>query len=293
MKKLFFCFSLIFFSFSQLAAQTYVPFPTAQDSVAWKMVSGSWNSHQESYEYFSEDTIINAYTYSKIYKGNSLFVDDSNSLISLIREENKRIYTRGLFNNTEYLLYDFSLQLGDTLFLNISNSDTLILFSIDSIELDNNTFRKQFQFFGFNEFSSDTFFHVEGLGNLEYGYTSPLGREMIDFYIETSCIFSSNEVFYKKFNVETEDCYKLENSTSIEEIDNNEFLIFPNPTQNILHFEKELRNTKVMIFSLSGQKMFEAKDFSVERLDVSFLEKGVYYLKLEGEINGYFKLMKN
>lgn len=115
MKKIM--ISLLFFlSVLTLYGQNsnYVPFPTS--NAKWVTVFENCFTTPTSIYSVSEisenDTIINGINYSMIYTD-----VDTGSTWCAFREENKRIYF--LFpdrNNEEILLYDFNLEVGDTMF---------------------------------------------------------------------------------------------------------------------------------------------------------------------------------
>ncbi len=73
---------------------------------------------------------------------------------------------------------------------------------------------------------------------------------------------------------------------------------FPNPTGNKLGFSKNIPNQifKLSILNLLGQKLFINENFKMEEeveVDVSFLPKGIYYLKIENETRQkVFKVLK-
>ena len=85
---------------------------------------------------------------------------------------------------------------------------------------------------------------------------------------------------------------KLENPISVQELNSDDLIIYPNPTNNLISFSEKISNSRLSILNLTGQIVFEEKDFSGTQLDISFLEKGIYFLKLEGELSGFIRLVK-
>ncbi len=77
---------------------------------------------------------------------------------------------------------------------------------------------------------------------------------------------------------------------SVREIDENNFSVYPNPVKEIL----EIRNQKsdfeqpVMVFDLAGRKIFEQK-LSQNRIDVSELTNGIYFLKIGSAVKKFVK----
>lgn len=286
---------LLFLSISiqELNAQTYVSFPTAQDSVAWKMTEWSWGRKFESYTYISDDTIIDGKTYSKVYTGNFLFENDSNRLTYLIREENKQIFSKSLNTNNEYLLYDFTLNVNDTMVIDTTGIlQRAVVTNIDSMQLEDGIFRKRFHLTPLN-IMYDPVLHVEGFGSLGNGFSLPFGLGgIVDYGISTNCIFSSSELFYKRQNAVNEDCLELIIEVGIEEVDGYGLNVFPNPANEFIYFSEKIAKSNIAIYSLLGQKVFELLDFSGTQLDISSFKKGIYFLKIEGVEKGFVKIVK-
>lgn len=294
LKSIFYIIVFIFTCPQVLKSQTYVPFPTAQDSVSWKMTEWSWGNKFESFLYFSEDTLINGKNYSKVYTGNYLFKDESNQLSYLIREENKQIYSRSISSGNESLWYDFSLNVSDTLIIDTAGYlKKAVVTEIDSIEFEDNIFRKRFLLSPLDNVMYPPVYHVEGVGNTGTGFFHPFGLGgIVDYGIATSCIFSPNTLFYKRQDATNEDCYVLIKETDINDIDGNELNVFPNPTNNFLNFSENILESSIEIYSLAGQKVFEEFYFSGKQIDISSLEKGIYFLKMKGSVNGFVKIVK-
>ncbi len=78
-----------------------------------------------------------------------------------------------------------------------------------------------------------------------------------------------------------------EDPASVIEINKNEFSIYPNPVNDLLHFISESEITNIRIISTSGQVLNEGK-FNI--LDVSNLTSGIYYAEIES--NGYKSIRK-
>ncbi len=86
-----------------------------------------------------------------------------------------------------------------------------------------------------------------------------------------------------------EDCYGM--SVPEQEIDNSWIKIFPNPNPGQFTLELQLRSPSkalsVQLYDLAGKLMFESKvlpDGNQFRkdLDVSHLQKGVYFIRITG-----------
>ena len=95
------------------AAQDYCPF--VEEGKSWRIVRISASSQSPaaylSYK-MAGDTIIEGKTWKKVYEGTNL-----ERYWILVREENKRVYFRPYVGaQTDALLYDFNVKVGDSLF---------------------------------------------------------------------------------------------------------------------------------------------------------------------------------
>ncbi len=100
----------IIINFSFLKAQTYMHF--IKEGKTWTELASpsvypmfSINTYK-----MQGDTLINGILYKKVVQNNINYA-------YLLREDtiSKRVYCKGDWGNYEYLLYDFNLQVGDTL----------------------------------------------------------------------------------------------------------------------------------------------------------------------------------
>ena len=93
------------------------------------------------------------------------------------------------------------------------------------------------------------------------------------------------------FNLEIKD------HSGINENNNNVIKLSPNPVSDILNVKLPILNTNnvnIKIFNLTGNKLLTEKSNSnTFNIDLSFLEKGVYFIKIEtGRINYIGKIIK-
>jgi len=85
--------------------------------------------------------------------------------------------------------------------------------------------------------------------------------------------------------------YKIiDAALSNNEIDSNTLNYFPNPFQDYIQINSD-RPINIELYDLSGRKLREFKNYNIEILDLSFLSKGTYILKVDGYL--VKKLIKN
>jgi len=72
---------------------------------------------------------------------------------------------------------------------------------------------------------------------------------------------------------------------SSNEVKNNRLKIYPNPTSGVLFFENSSDFDRIILFSISGQKILESTNLT--NLDLSTVKNGIYIIRAEG-INGTY-----
>ena len=85
--------------------------------------------------------------------------------------------------------------------------------------------------------------------------------------------------------------YKIiDAALSNNEIDSNTLNYFPNPFQDYIQINSD-RTINIELYDLSGRKLREFKNYNQEILDLGFLNKGTYIIKVDGYL--VKKLIKN
>ena len=116
----------------------------SEDAHWTNITTDRWDSSYVKIDNFNikGDTTVNAHEYLKVYLNNELYA-------GLREDEDHKVYAHFFLLDTqqykqEYLLYDFSWQLGDTLSYEPVWADTLmhayVIDSLDSIKLDDQSY---------------------------------------------------------------------------------------------------------------------------------------------------------
>lgn len=314
MKKL----SLLLLMFTFLAnvnAQDYIPFPkdTAQWSVRsiyappYPYTSSTTTAHQN----LKGDTIINGLKYSKVYQ--TYYSEDYNApnqlLKCFIREDTaKKVFVKYPENSTEFIdttefvLYDFGLNVGDTFTTKMLNMNgnieplNFIMVSIDSIST-NNGFRRAYHF-SFVTCFDPAFYFIEGIGwNVGLFYNEMLK----DCGLWGTAIDYELLCFQTNFNyiLGGTNCHQV---TGIEEVENMEEFIsaMPLPAKDQVTFRYKLpKNTKnafLNIYDIMGRVISNNSiDTEKEELVISTAElnNGIYFfgLSLNGKLGAVKKMI--
>ena len=239
---------------------------------------------------FSEDTIIGGENYKRIFKStdSSLWTH-----IGFVREDSlKRIYFRDTLNS-EGLVYDFDVNIGDT--INFYNPfkpyylyDSLILVdSIYQVNIDG-TLRNAIDIV----VSGDPFSYaretwIEGIGNtfgiLEGGYVL---AGIVGYDFRLLCFYENGTLLYQ--NPLYPYCYYPTNTNDyLDNKTKKEFIIYPNPAYNKIYVEcdTKLENIYLEIYNIWGQIEKKLKiNNEVIYLDES-LKDGLYFCILKDESN--------
>jgi hypothetical protein len=249
---------MLFSAVSYLHAQDYIPFPTSDAYWNEYRFYQGWCDAPDycKVTYFIEgDTIIDSLLYKKIYCANP----DWTSYIGAMRENDKKIYYwRGGCPN-HVLLYDFNLNVGDSISYPTELCDTSWVYyhkvtSIDSVLLQDMTYRRRINLYG-------TWSWIEGMGT-----TSGL---FYPYYWGIACICSTHLVcFYHNGNLvyldeTTMPCFNLTVSQPEFSGKNQGFDTYPNPFTTSTTIEYELYticNIQYTVYNMMGEMVFYSQE---------------------------------
>jgi hypothetical protein len=243
----------------------------------------------EVHNYYTDgDTTLNSLVYKKIYRkgqgyyswnstppagcsGSFYYIDTVPSCF--LRSADKKIYFRQPNDTSEYLLYDFNLEVGDTLPLTFNNYESEITVAeIDSIDTPFG-FLKRFKLAG-NTWAE---YLIEGIGHSK-GLIEPLNVPLECGY-ELVC-FSLNDAAYYPSNGPT-----CNINVGITKFDNDiSHALFPNPFSDYttVQFSSTIKNADLNIYNYSGQKIRTIHIVSGENVKIyrENLSTGLYFYEV-------------
>ncbi len=284
-------------------AQTYHPFPTK--NTIWTQMSPnpSYFEHDifHIYALKDNDTTINGKLYHKLYNSeDSIFTEKE--LCGGIREENKKVYFYALDSlpypreqtipGTEYLLYDFSLKIGDMI---TSDHFRLIapisVSNIDSI-LIGTEYRKSITFDDVQEMT-----WVEGIGSLR-GIITVTAPSLASGGSKNNliCFRQNNEILYH--NKGYDNCFYKNDYNSVE-VSNfaKAIILAPNPVSATCKLSYSACYYQLQIVSLFGivVREYNVTGQTSTIVDRNGLPSGIYFIKLigHGEVNATIKAIFN
>ena len=239
---------------------------------------------------------VDSFFYSGFYFHELLFSKDMsspwNSTGKYFRQEGSKVFK--LTGDTLKLLYDFSLNIGDTLVpFNDGIYDKREVVEVGSIMLLDNIPRKYLSITCGSQSGGDTTKWIEGIGDIDRFLWSDSFCSNFDDggYNELLCFSSDGQTVYMRPG--NESCY----SNSIESINPSVFEVFPNPCTNFIFAESKSESNPecISIYDVYGNLAIRFKEpVRNQNLDVSILPQGYYFGIIQTKHNTIysFKLIK-
>jgi hypothetical protein len=274
MRKVLFLF--LFFKATFIFSQINYHFPTS--NTTWFETFNNQYGQNSYYTYFmlNSDTVINGKVSHNLFTQN--YLNDSVK-IGCIREDSlTKVFFYDYSSNYEFLLYDFSKSIGDTIFYGTNSLiipfdylyNYVIITNIDTVLIGTNYRRRFYTNAGYQEV------WIEGIGSYR-SLLSPITQPFTCL-----CSWSLNCI------MENDSLYCL--PQTLVSIDNNSDIpkykveIFPNPTNSaiVISLDKYCESINVEVYNLQG-KLITKKDYSNCKnipFNLADSEHGVYFLKL-------------
>jgi hypothetical protein len=262
---------LLFSILVKSQSSIYHPFPTTTAHWVYQYFN---DNHQATGWYGSYsitgDTIISGKTYKKISGCDGVnYACNSGG----IRDSNKVIYFRPDTSINEYVLYDFNLQLGDTLFHPfggaVCSNDTVIVWNIDSVLCSDDYHRKLYL--------SSYATWMEGIGSDAY-LLRPTDILCVSGNDILECMITDSGFSYPSG---IGSCIAAVSTNPISEI---LISISPIPSNERIEIKSSVHYSELRVFNLFGQEQFVSKTSAVaETFDISFLSKGIYFFQFQFE----------
>jgi len=208
-------------------------------------------------------------------------VSNTYGLGTFLREDTilKKVYINEPYDTPhDQLLYDFSLQVGDTLQSFYNGNYTLVLTSIDTVTLNNGDgTRKRFSF-NHNPLVN----YIEGIGGSQGLFNPIFITENMGGYF---CINDNGT------NIWGDQCsYFFVGTDNLPLVER--FSITPNPAHSYftVHLGKPIKNANLQLFNLSGQLLISTPITESEtKIMVDCFSQGLYLTQLtsnEGIVKG-------
>lgn len=286
--KTLFSFLIILTLTLSVKSQNYFPIPSDSTS-EWRVLridADGFCFHNRDFKYFfSGDTIINTLVYHKLYQsgyyqeaengqpvpGCDGYYVFENVYVGGIRNENGRVYFHDF---SEHLIYDFTLEVGDSVNTSIAATGTQIL-SIDSVLVGEN-YRKRFNVY--NPLGSSDWI-IEGLGH-EKGLIEPMFTPLY-FDSELYC-YAENSVPIFPIGSNCDLTVKVPDDAEEDLI----LKLSPNPTSKMINISLRGKQESVInlkIINLAGSVIMD-KPWNIQSgmneisVDLSNLAPGLFFV---------------
>ncbi len=259
--------------------QDYIPFPTSD--VTWctgEYFSIGWPQDTTYYYYKTNgDTIINDKSYT------ILEMPDRDQY-GFFRDDNEKVYFKYAEDIPEFVLYDFTLNAGDTVLLPNTFDGQLMFYDgyvdyCDSLLIGNKYHRR------INITSWIGLEIIEGIGAQQGLLYCEL--PWVDWYGFLECFSLKDTIFHTdgSGSFETGNCWE---TVEIEETHTNSLKIYPNPACDVLNI-CGIGNYRIELYSLGGERILTTDNQAV---DLDRLKPGIYLLRILSTNDGFTKCEK-
>ncbi len=272
MKKIIWLVFVICFCSSQIDAQSYLSIP---DSAA------RWINYGYSFSFSGGNFSINNTFGSKYYtdgsdtiiNGQNYFgVKESAYYIGSLRNSSGKVYYVPRDSTNEYLLYDFTVQVGDTLhnvFTSYGIVQDLLVTDVTTDSIGG-VLRRVIHFNGVS--------WIEGIGCSQGLFAEPF-LNVSNVYFTLMCFSVGDTSHYP--SADTAPCDFSINLGLKQSSKNNEFQIFPNPANDFLFVSNSLKRVKsIAIYNSIGVQIITIKNLGNDlyKIPIQDLSIGLYYI---------------
>lgn len=241
-------------------------------------IGDAWSSYSTKIFKYEGDTLIDTMIFRKMYSANDSSSNAYWEYRGAVREWEGKVYgcTRGRYN--EGLLYDFTLNTGDTAYVINEYCEEpfeVVCTATDSTAINGN-YRKTFSFtFPYGQW-------IEGIGSLAgplfFGYDLCI----TDVFSDLLCFYNAENLLY--LNPDAGSCY--ETNVGVAQVSERDiFSIYPNPAATRISLRTgQLTGTDTRIELINAQGSVAGSFLSNPAyIDVSDLPDGIYLIRLATE----------
>ncbi len=288
MKILFLSAVFTLLTFITVKAQPYIPF--IENYKVWSVanilyyfpIPGHRTITTNSFQFMNDTTSWNGKTYEILYGTNSdpELGNWNEDFWYGYREENMKVYKSEIYSEVEELFYDFSLTVGDSVYVDsvYYTSSYAHVISVDSIMVGS-SFRKRIHF------DDPPEVWVEGIGSLQSPF-NPI-RWCMQYGAETLLLCVSDTTGNLYTNPEYNSCYLDTTMTRIKEYSSGgKVIIKSNPMR-----ESAVINTGSTTDEFTGFNLYNSAGLLVQQEKIQNVEftlyrnnlpAGIYLLQLLG-----------
>lgn len=273
MKKVLLFSWLLLTVFTNGQSTTYHPFP--EGNATWnysyfqQFMAMPPNDYElATYSYtFTGDTIINNLTYHKLSTPFAKPHVTGSGYRAAIRQDivGKKVFVIPATETSEKILYDFTMQVGDTIKGNPYYLSRDTVQSIDSV-LIGTTFRKRWLF-------HNNYYIIEGIGSTcELLAIVPVSYADGPEY-NLNCYHENNQTLYPDSQTNCE----LINSVKLLDTNSSEIKVYPNSSKGSFTIEFTDANIlEIRIVDMLGKVIFQQPTNNMKTIIISLPQSGLY-----------------
>lgn len=234
------------------------------------------NAYNRRFTFTEDSTFTNGNWYYELLRSWDEAGNNWENTGQYFRKSGSKIFE--ILNADDYLIYDFSLIVGDTFTIAETQSSSerkLIVSKIDSLTLIDNSTRKRLYLRCENDPDGTLYGEkvwIEGIGDV-HGLLSVDKSCTLDQNGKLLCFQEDGNVLYQD-EIEGK-CWIL---TSIDELEVYGIRIFPNPTNTIIKLNGQTGIFKYQLFALNGVLILSGE--SSGEININTLPSGFYLLEL-------------
>lgn len=262
-----------------IISQNY--FPLIENNKKWDVLnvleSGGWppfdtTSLTERF-WTNGDSIIDSEIYKKVYSTTEEYPVNWELNCFMREDSDKKIWLRRFNEDLDYLMYDFTIESGDSILVGYFETVYIYVDSINTITI-NQEERKKYWF----SCKARPYYHetwIEGIGS-DKGICWSGSAAIIGGWFRLLCMSENQEIIYTNPNYES--CYII---TEINDNDKPVIQIYPNPVKDKLIIEniKNIEIESISLINLNGQIVKQFNSLGTQ-LDISDISSGLFFLKI-------------
>lgn len=268
---------------------TYVPFP--KENARWNVDAMSMDCPpypalcgQGTFA-AAGDTLINGVGYTRI---NDVYLGQiTSTTFYLFREDTAQRKVFGLWSGEEYLVYDFSLSVGDTFRIShptVGVEESYVIQGIDTV-LVGNSLRKRFNFGG-PQSLPESYYWIEGIGGGAGPFMSHYIFESWSvlrcFSVGDELLFSSPMSYPPQYLLELYPWYEYCDTRVIgilEELEPGSAAVLTVNGIQMTIPDLGGESSNYVLYSLLGQRLMSG-NLTDDVLQLPYLPTGIYFLQL-------------
>jgi hypothetical protein len=259
------------------------------ENVNWIVKNEIWDRAIIDTLYLSDTININSNKYFKVIYSSERF-HKNNNIVGYFREDtiSGKAWFQGYLDSTEYLIMDLSLKKGDSIYVKMVYGNKYAHIINDEIVAGRKVLTTDYHYGG--GFISENLKFIEGVGpnaSIIYQIDSSTAEEINQGFGYLVCKKFNESILVYAWDTTDYQCGLLWDN--MDEITNNQILIYPNPVIETLTIECSTKdNQSATIYDVLGivKKIFKLNTF-LTNINVSDYKKGLYFIRI-GSTNKKF-----